>query len=118
MHVVCLYCSYIARRLRKGGLSTYANSEDPDQPAHPRIRAVWSGASLLAYTIYRDLVEDTGLITKILTRYMAAQWFGALLFVHALRGFFCQPAAHLCPENAFLMTQHKCHVKPYFHVKI
>ena len=44
----------------KRDLRTYANSEDPDQTAHLDFRC--------SRRQYKDLVKDTGLIAKILTR--------------------------------------------------
>ena len=51
----------------KRDLRIYANSEYPDHPVH-------SGQDLsCSPTQYRDHVEDTGLIAKILTRRVTAQ---------------------------------------------
>ena len=72
-------------------LRTYANSKNPDQ-----CTSVQSGQDLhCSPTEYRDLVEDKGLILKILTRYMTAQTSLGLRYFYMPYGPFCQPAAHL-----------------------
>ena len=68
-----------------------ANSEDPDQPAHPRslVRIFCSPNQ------YRDLVEDKGLIAKILTPRVVAQTSLGLRHSGMPLGSFRQVAAQI-----------------------
>ena len=57
--------STFVQAAEKLDIRTYANSKDPDHPAHPRSPVRVFAVRL--HNIGRDLVEDIGVIAKILS---------------------------------------------------